>query len=127
MQTKSSIPTRQEYEARERAEFARQLGNTDAEGAAEFAKAMAGSPKEVAGKVAAMVRGELGFGAQDAARHVAANQRMDRAQWAIETVGAIGWRSPVYETRRNLKTMGKEARAALVKAVEAVISQPAED
>lgn len=126
--TKSTpMPTRKQYEAREMAEFRRQLSEVDREGGKEFRKAMIEEPELVAQRVSWLLSGCYGWGSCHAAHDVLGNLKMNREAWLVATIGALEWRSAAPTTHRNWRLMSTGQRAALSRAVQAVIAAAEEE
>lgn len=122
--------SRNEYEQRERKEFSRQVAEAVTgslgdrkESAESMRQAMAEQPELVAQRVLWMLQGAYGFGAGQAAQEVAANTRMNRAAWMVQTIGAIEWQSQQRRTIAAWKTLTKAQQDKLAAVVMAEVTE----
>lgn len=95
----SRIPTREEYEARERADLYRQLSELETlplserrENREEWREAMAERPELIAERIGWLFNGSYGWGAQDRARAIVATKRGNRVAAICQLLGAVEWR-----------------------------------
>lgn len=122
MSTNTALPTREQYEAREMAEFRRQLADVDLEGGREFKEAMTKEPALVAQRVSWLLSGCYGWGSCHAAHDVLGNRRMNREAWMVSTIGALEWKSNPRTTFRNWRAMSWKEKRALGVAVRKVLA-----
>lgn len=122
MSAKTALPTREQYEAREMAEFRRQLANVDREGGKAFKKAMAEEPELVAQRVSWLLSGCYGWGSCHAAHDVLGNLKMNREAWLVSTIGSLEWMSAPATTHKNWRQMSAAQKETLSRAVQSVIA-----
>lgn len=117
----TQIPTRQQYEARELAEFRRQLQACDKEGADAFAETMAKDPGIIAERISWVLSGAYGWGSCHAAHNYLATPRMNRAAALVQLVGSLEWKSDARKTAEAWKRLTKGQQDALAVVVSRVM------
>lgn len=95
----SRIPTRQEYEDRERSELVRLFGDLERlplaerrENREEWREAMAERPELIADRIGWLFNGSYGWGAQDRARSIVTGKRGNRVAAICQLLSAVEWR-----------------------------------
>lgn len=109
----TTIPTREQYEAREAAIFREQLSNCTPQGAKEFSELMATNPVLIAERIGWMLSGAYGHGACKASHDVLESVRMNRQAWMVQTIGAIEWKANADRVRMAWNKMTSEQQSKL--------------
>ena len=118
-----SIPSQDEYEAREAQEFQRQLREADKNpsrrvDAKYFGEQLAAEPELIAERIGWILNGSYGWGAMKAAERVVANARMNRHAWLVQTIAALEWQCPQRSAIAAWKRLTPEEKKALDTAIK---------
>ena len=135
VQTRTTMPSQQEYEAREAQEFHKQLNEVEKaplaerkEAAQAFYEAMAHDPAVVGERVGWLIAGNYGYGSMKAAERILAmSKRANKAASLTHAVAALEWRCPIRFAMQAWKKLTPDQKRKLDSFVKAEISSAASE